>query len=667
MMVLAVFLGHAATVYGAEKDDDEDKTLAPYFLVEGGDDTVDSFPLKGTKVSTDINGVIAETYVTQIYTNEGEKPISASYVFPASADVTVHGMKMQIGDQVVTARIKEREEAKEEFEEAKRDGKSASLLEQQRPNVFSMDVANIMPGDEVRIELHYTEMVTSSEGVYQFVFPTVVGPRFASPPEDGGKDDDEWLATPYLKEGSTPPGDYDIEVSLSMGVPIRELKCRSHEIVNSAREGDTTAKIKLADTETYAGDRDFILEYKLTGEQVDCGLVLNSDEEENCFMLMVQPPERVQPENIPPREYIFVLDVSGSMIGYPLDTAKEMIRNLVSGLKETDCFNVILFSEDSLRLSKKSVPATKGNIKKAIAFIDKQEGGGGTRLAPAVKSAIAVPADHDIARSIVVVTDGYISGETEIFDIINENIGNTSFFAFGIGSSVNRYLIDGIAKTGLGESFVVTDPSEAEAAAKRFLTYIEAPVLTDVHITYDGFEAYDTEPAMVPVLFAQRPIVVFGKWRGEPKGTIRVTGKAGGRDYSEEIPVSEAEVMEGKAISYLWARRMVEKLTDYGFNAEEDPDIKKEVTEIGLKYSMMTPYTSFIAVIETVRNEKGESTDVDQPLPLPSGVSENAIGGVSVSGGGYMTGSEPGETALLLILAFVMSIPVLRSFKRRRQ
>ncbi len=659
MSMTMLLAAPALASYGAEAAEaDNGQVQAPYLWIDSEDASVDSFPLKETSVNTNINGVIAETYVTQVYTNQGEVPVNASYIFPASDSVTIHGMTMQIGSQLVTAQSKEKEEAKEEFETAKEEGKSASLLEQKRPNVFSMDVANIMPGDEVRIELHYTEQITPREGTYQFVFPTVAGPRFVAPEEDKESEtSNQWAVSPYYKEGTVEDGKYDIQVNLSMGVPISSLECKSHEIVNEAEPGAATAKVTLAHPEQFAGNRDFILEYR---EEVSCGLVLDEGEEENYFMLMVQPPERVQPEEIMPREYLFVLDVSGSMMGYPLDTAKEMIGDLVSGLKETDRFNVILFSNEFHKLSGKSLEATQKNIQDALDFIDEQTGGGGTMLAPALRGALAVPAVEDSARNVIIITDGYLTDEKEVFGIISENINNTSFFAFGIGSSVNRYLIDGIAKTGMGEEFVVTDSEDAKEAAEYFRTYVEAPLLTDIQVEYEGFEAYDTEPGQIPVLFAQRPIVLFGKWKGDPAGTIRLTGKAGGQDYEQEIPVTgEAVKEDAGAIRYLWARTRVEMLTDYGNNEGDAPDVKKEITDIGLKYSMMTPYTSFVAVLDIVRNENGDSADVDQPLPLPSGVSENALG-VSVSNGGYTTGSEPGEIALLLMLAAVMCLPLLR-------
>ena len=660
LFTLLLFFAHSTTICGAQYDDDTDATLAPYFLIDGMDTATDSFPLKETNVSVNINGIFAETFVTQTYSNEGQEPINATYVFPASSRVTIHGMKMEIGDEIITAKIKEKEEARHDYEQAKSEGKSASLLEQQRPNVFTMDVANVMPGDIIRIELHYTEMITPTDGIYQFVFPTVAGPRYTSPSVPKSLKAETWIASPFLRLGDTPREKYNINVNLSAGVPITDLQCSSHKI-DVAWDNQTSARISLSNPEEFAGNRDFILDYKLTGTEISSGLMLGTGESENFFLLMVQPPERYTPETIPPREYIFILDVSGSMYGFPLDTSKELIRNLAGSLRESDRFNVILFSDSLIQMSPESVPATAENVQKAFALIDNEEGGGGTELAPALETALAIPASPGAARSVIAITDGYISGEREIFDIIGRNIGTTNFFSFGIGSSVNRYLIDGIAKTGLGESFVVTDPSEAAATADRFRTYIQSPVLTDVQVTYDGFDVYDIEPPTLSTLFASRPIVLFGKWKGEPSGTIHITGKTGGRDYAEDIPVSAAIPLEANnIIQYLWARTRVERLTDYGMTEDLQANAKKEVTELGLRYSMMTPYTSFIAVTEKVRNTEGKSTDVKQPLPIPMNVSEWAIGN------GYTVGSEPGSLLLVLLMAAALLLNVLYQNSKKK-
>lgn len=656
LMALLVMFTLSADIFGAEENTmEKDKTLSPYFFIEGNDTSTEQFPLKETSVKANINGVIADVYVTQTYSNNGKVPINASYVFPASTRVSVHGMKMEIGNQVVTAKIKEREEAKQDFEKAKEEGKSASLLEEQRPNVFTMNVANIMPGDIVRIELHYTELIVSTDGIYQFVSPTVVGPRYSNQSEADAPETDKWVASPYLKEGETPPGKYDIAVNLSTGVPIKDIACKSHK-TNISWDSESVAKVTLADPGDFAGNRDFILEYRLTGQEVQCGLMLYKGGQENFFMLTVQPPERVKLENIPGREYVFVLDVSGSMNGFPLDTAKELIKNLVTHLRKTDKFNLILFAGDSSIMSPSSVPATQESINNAVKLIDQQKGSGGTELSPALERALSLPVEENFSRSVVIITDGYIDSEKAIFDLINKNINNTSFFSFGIGTSVNRYLIEGMAKAGLGEPFVVTDISEASATAGRFREYIQSPVLTDIKVRFDGFDTYDIEPPNLPGLFAQRPVVLFGKWRGDPSGTIHVSGKTGSGEYTRDIQVTGTEPLAANsAISYLWARSRVARLSDYGLTNNEDPAVKKEVTAIGLNYSMLTPYTSFIAVIDTIRNTDGKSTDVNQPLPLPLGVSNLAVGGQ------YTQGSEP-ELMLLLVgmLAMLLFIFMVR-------
>lgn len=673
LLIAALLLSTAcpSTAYAQEETGEEEALLAPYFVIqsEGSDDPTDYFPLKSTDVSTNINGTIAETYVVQTYANEGDKPINARYVFPTSSTVTVHGMKMEIGGNVVTAKIKEKEEAKEEYEEAKSEGKSASLLEQKRPNVFTMDVANIMPGDTARIELHYTQLIVPVEGIYEFIFPTVVGPRYSADeagsstldeaPGDVEESSDGWVASPYLPDGATPPGDYRITVNLSTGVPIADVDCKSHEI-HVAKDGESRATVTLANPEDYAGNRDFILKYRLTGQSVQSGLMLTGTESENYFMLTVQPPERFTVEDIPPREYIFVLDISGSMYGYPLDTAKGLIRNLVSNLRETDKFNLVLFEDETYLLSEQSLPANGKNTAIALKLIDEREGGGGTSMLPALNQAISVPMDSGYARSIVVITDGYISNEGDIYDLINRNMDTASFFSFGIGSSVNDYLIKGIAQCGLGESFIVTDPADAEESADRFRTYIESPLLTGITIDYGGFDVYDIATTAPSILYAQKPLILFGKWRGDPSGTITVSGKTGQEEYVQEIPVADVAVdTANEAIRYLWARTKLDQLAGFG-SIRNDSSVKDDITRLGLDYNMTTPYTSFVAVVEEIRNPDGESKDVNQASPLPLQVSNLAVGG------GYTAYSEPGGIALGVILTAVSLFSILRKSKRNR-
>lgn len=633
----------------------DDRTLSPYFFIEDGDPAVDQFPLKETDVAVSINGVIADVVITQKYANNGARPINARYIFPASTRASVHGMKMTIGKEVINAEIEERQSAQKKFEKAKQQGKSASLLKQQRPNVFSMNIANIMPGDIIDIELHYTELLVPTEGVYEFVYPTVVGPRYSNRLDTEARPTDKWIKNPYLQQGSEPRTKFSIHTTVSTGIALQELVCPSHEI-ETFWQSDSVAEIVLADTTDFGGDRDFILNYRLSGEEIQSGLMLLEGEDENFFLLMVQPPERVLPEDIPPREYIFVVDVSGSMNGFPLNTAKKLLKNLIGNLKAIDKFNVILFAGGSHLMAASSVPASPGNIRKATRLIDKQRGGGGTELLAALRKGLTLPRDEAFSRTMIIVTDGYIGAESEVFEEIQKNLNRTNVFAFGIGSSVNRYLIEGMAKAGQGEPFVVTKPQQADAVAERFRRYVQAPVLTHIELEFNNFETYDIEPPALPDLFANRPVIVFGKWRGRPGGTIELTGAGGQEDFAQIVQVADSRPMEAnRALRYLWARSRIARLSD--FNAQlSNPENKEEITTLGLTYNLLTAYTSFVAVHEIVRNTEGPGDDVVQPLPLPKHVSNLAVGG-SVA-------NVPEPEMLLLLIIAAMLLALGMAFKK---
>ena len=263
--------------------------------------------------------------------------------------------------------------------------------------------------------------------------------------------------------------------------------------------------------------------------------MLYQGQDENFFLAMVEPPIAPRPEQIPPREYIFIVDMSGSMHGFPLDTAKTLLDDLIGRLRPTDSFNVMLFSGSNSVMSPRSLPATPDNIQRALKVINDQEGGGSTELLPAMRRALALPRDENRARTMVVVTDGYVTVEKEAFELVRQHLGDANLFAFGIGSSVNRHLMEGLARAGKGEPFIVTDSRTAEAEAERFRKYIESPVLTHVKVNVEGLDAYDVEPHSVPDVFAARPVVVFGKYRGEPTGRLSIEGVAGNGPYSQSL------------------------------------------------------------------------------------------------------------------------------------
>jgi len=631
----------------------EDKTLAPYFFVQG-DPSVDHLPLKDTRVEISVSGVIADVKVVQTYRNEGLRPINAAYVFPASTRAAVYGMRMHIGNEVIVAKIKEREQAKQDFEKAKEEGKSASLLEQDRPNVFSMKLANIMPREEVNIELQYTELLVPTDGTYEVVFPTVVGPRYAS--KQSGKSEDGFVSTPYLHQGEQPPSTLHISARVSAGVPIQNLNCPSHSVYPQW-QNPSTALVTFDDANPFQANQDFILRYRLAGNQINSGLLLFQGQDENFFLYMAQPPERVATDDIPPREYIFVVDVSGSMSGFPLETSKSLLTKLIGQLRPSDYFNVVLFAGDSSVLAETSLQANNANLETAIRLLNDQRGNGGTELLPAIQRAMNLPRQQNISRNIVLVTDGYISGEQGVFDYIRANLNQSNVFAFGIGSAVNRYLIEGVARAGMGEPFIVTGESEASATAEKFREYIQTPVLTNIHIRSIGFDTYDVHPVSFPDLLAQRPLILFGKWRGPIAGTFELTGKSGRGEYVSRLDVTGLQPEESnRALRYLWARSRIAELSDYG-SEDVSAERVKEITSLGLTYNLLTRYTSFIAVREVVTNTLEPAKDINQPVPLPLHVSDMAVGGTEA-------GAEPELIWLLVVATLITTVMLVRKQRR---
>jgi Ca-activated chloride channel family protein len=635
-----------------EGEAQKDKTLSPYFVVLGDNTETDALPLKSTRADVKIAGKVADVTVTQVYKNQGKKALEAIYVFPSSTRAAVHALRMTVGNRIIEAQVMERQKARQTYEDAKKAGQTTSLLEQQRPNVFQMNVANILPGDEIKVELKYLELLQTQDKVYEFVYPAVVGPRYSNMAKEGAPDTEKWVENPYLHQGQAPPYTFGIAVEVRGGLPLAKLSSPSHE-VNIKYTNPQVAQVTLKDDKT-GGNRDFVLRYALAGNKVDTGLLLYPGKDENFFLMVMEPPDRVKKEVVVPREYFFIVDVSGSMHGYPLETAKALMKNIIQKLRPQDAINVLLFESSSAVLSESgSLPATEDNKKRALDFIQAQPGGGGTEILPAFKRALALPRTKGASRVVVVATDGYVNVEAELFDLIRKNLGDANLFPFGIGTSVNRYLIEGMARSGKGEPFVILNSGEAPNQAARFQRYIETPVLTGIKVAHPGFDAYDVEPLALPDLFALRSLTLLGKYRGTPQGSIVVTGKTASGEFRQEVKVEPGQASpENEALKFLWARERIQRLSDYlHFSKEENASEIKEITALGLKYNLMTAYTSFVAV-DKVKRGDGKVETVKQPLPLPEGVSDLAVGG----GGAYrsaalMARRNPGYVQKLGLLA----------------
>lgn len=655
------------------------KTESPYFFVRTTEPDLDQLPLKSTQVDVRIAGVIADVTVTQHYKNEGQRAIEASYVFPGSTRAAVYGMSMRLANRLITARIREKQQARTEYDKARNEGKSAALLEQQLPNVFQMNVANILPGDDIQVELRYTELLVPHAGSYQFVFPIVVGPRYNSAQSSQARA--PWVAQPYHRASEPSTTAFDIKVALTTPIGIKEISSMSHSI-DVKKSDETHAAIALRPGADIAHNRDFILDYRLAGERIESGVMLyqgapghdgSNGKGENFFLAMIEPPKQVAAQTISPRDYIFVVDISGSMHGFPLDTAKALLRELIGKLRPSDSFNVLLFSGSNRMLNAHSVPATEANIAQAIRTIDEMGGGGSTELIPALQRVYAEPKPADVSRTVVVVTDGFVTVEREAFALVRKNLSQANLFAFGIGSSVNRHLMEGLARAGMGEPFVITDASQARAQAERFRKMIDSPVLTSVKARFEGLDVYDMEPAQLPDVLGERPVVVFGKWRGTPAAGSQVVieGQSASGPYRNAMPVSAGQGQDTAALRHLWARHRIAALSDQEA-LEGNGALRQRITELGLAYGLLTQYTSFLAVDQVVRNaQPQDATAVKQPLPLPQGVSERAVADTSVQTSAVMNAvqvpstPEPATWGAVLVLLSVLAMLARRQRRTR--
>jgi Ca-activated chloride channel family protein len=538
-------------------------------------------------------------------------------------------MEMWIGKRVVKAQIKKKEDARKIYDDARNNGQRAALLDQERPNLFTQHVANIMPGDTVKIHIQYVETLKYEDGDYEFVFPMVVGPRY-TPAEMSNPEAVKVHRTP---EGTRAGHDINVKVSVDAGMEIGPVSSPSHnvDVLNGGSKGVMMVALKNAQS---IPNKDFILRYAAAGAKIkDAVLLHRNHNREGFFTLIMQPPDRVAEAEITPKEIVFVIDTSGSMHSYPMDKIKETIKHAFDGLHPRDTFNLITFSGDEHILFPKPVPATRENINTAWEFMKTRDGRGGTEMMKAIRAAFAGMEDHpEKVRIVCFMTDGEVGNDMEILAEIRRN-SNARVFAFGIGNSVNRFLLDGMGRQGRGETQFVTLSEDGSAAAKTFHQRVHSPLLTDIQIDWNGAPVADVYPQRINDMFAAKPLQINGRFDGAFTGkrTIRVRGKMAGRPYQKDIEIDFASAgPKHDVLSTIWARRKVEELTATDYRniqyGNPNPEVKQQVTDIGLKYRLMTQFTSFVAVEDKVVNEGGRQQTVQVPVEMPEGVSYDGVG-----------------------------------------
>ncbi|MBS1794461.1 MAG: VWA domain-containing protein [Acidobacteria bacterium] len=580
-------------------------------------------PLKHTDVKAEISGFLSRVRVTQEFENSYAEKIEAVYVFPLPNNAAVDDMTMRIGDRVVRGQIKKREEAREIYETAKNNGQVASLLDQERTNIFTQSVANILPGEKVVIEISYVETLKYEAGSYEFVFPMTVGPRYT--PNSVSVTEAQRISPPVARERAG--HDISVEVALDAGVPLEKVESKSHRI-DAQMLSANSYRVKLRDENTIP-NKDFILRYDVSGKKIEDAVLTHRGPKGGYFTLILQPPDNPRVEDVTPKEIVFVVDTSGSMEGFPLDKAKESMKMAIDGLNPQDTFNLITFAGDTAILFDKPVSATPANVAKAQEFLAGRRGGGGTEMMTAIKAALEPSDAQDHVRVVCFMTDGYVGNEAEILGEIQKH-PNARIFSFGIGSSVNRMLLDKMAEEGRGEVEYVALNDDGSAAAKRFYERVRSPLLTDISLDFGNLQVADVYPKRINDLFSAKPVVVHGRFTKPGSGTIKLIGKSFGRETVREIPVEFPDTEAAHdVLATLWARTRIDDLTaqDYG---NSKPEIREQITSLGLEYRLMTQFTSFVAVEERIVTDGGQPRRIEVPVELPEGVSRKGIFGEDV-------------------------------------
>ncbi len=592
----------------------QNSTEGSLYAVSRTGSELGSVPLKDTKVTASITGFVAQVNVRQEFTNSFAEAIEAVYTFPLSQNGAVDSMTMTIGTRTIRGKIMKREEAREVYEAAKSAGKTASLLDQERPNIFTQAVANIMPGESIIIEISYVEMLNYEDGQYEFVFPMVVGPRYVP-----GSVRDAANITPPVAP-SRAGHDISVEVNINSGVPVESIRSTSHNI-QQINVSPAIANVSLQNEKTIP-NKDFILRYDVTGKRIEDAVLAHRSESGGFFSLILQPPDIPAAEDRTPKEIVFVLDTSGSMYGFPIEKAKEAMLLSLDGLYPEDTFNLITFAGSTQVLFDGPVQATRGNLERAKAFLASQYGGGGTEMMTAIKAALAPSSSPSHLRIVCFMTDGYIGNEDQIIAEIQRH-PNARVFSFGIGSSVNRFLLDKMAEAGKGEAEYVSLNDDGSKAARRFYERVRSPLLTDLSIDWNGMPVSDVYPAKFGDLFSAKPVIVNGRFASGARGTIKLKGTLAGQPYVREIAVElpDSEPANG-VLASLWARKRIDQLSS--LDAKNIDEVNAQITNLGLEFGLLTKFTSFVAVEEQIVNHNGTPTRVEVPVEIPEGINREA-------------------------------------------
>lgn len=640
-------------------------------------DDTEQVPLPGLSLDIDaqIRGDIADVVMTQVFDNPGDRVMHARYTFPLPANAAVYGMRMRVGDELIEAEIQERQQAQATFEAAQEAGQTASLVQQERPNVFTQRLANLAPGLPVEVELRYQFTLPRVDGQYEVALPLLVGPRYNPGTEGMGPVQaslNRLVASPEPTSGDR--SRVSLQVEIDGGLPVYDLRSPTHDL--EATWTDETAVAVRPDAERIPDDGDFVLRYRLGGPDIAAGAVSEATEAGGTVSLRVEPPASIRDAELVPREVVFVLDTSGSMGGMPLDTSRALARRTLETLRPTDTFRIVQFGSDAREFAATPLPATPSRVAEGIAYLESLQGMGGTEMRRGVEQALRPEPAPGALRLVVFLTDGFIGNEAEILQTLEDERGDARLIAFGVGEGVNRYLLEEMGRSGRGFTRIMTFSEDPECVVDELHARLDQPVLTDLEIDWGGLPVTESYPSELPDLFAGHAVRVDARYthtNAAQAGQAVLRGRRG--DEVIEIPVdvelsAEVAPSDRRPLGRAWARAKIgDRMHAYrrasnhrldGYDADTIDAIRAEVTALGLEHRLVTDWTSFVAVARRVVNpDPANTAEHDVAAAQMRGVSMQAYGGFA--------GAAAPEPATWLALLSALAAGGAGARRRRRR
>jgi len=624
--------------------------------------------LLNTDVKINVNGLVARVSVMQEFRNEGDEWVEGIYVFPLPDEAAVDHMRLYIGDRFIEGEVREKEQARKEYEQAKQAGKKTSLVEQQRANLFTTSVANIGPGESVIVEIDYLENIRYDDGTFSLRFPMTLTPRYISGTAASDRQGSGWSADTDLVDDAsliTPPmvgasrgHRVSLQVDVNAGMPLEIIASRYHPV--NVAEANGRYAVTLAASQV-AMDHDFELLWRPVASSAPRAMAfIETVDAEPHYLLMVVPPDIDESSTARiPREMIFIVDTSGSMHGVSIEQARQALRRALDGLQPGDRFNVIEFNSHANALFAHSVAADTNNIARAQDFVKKLQANGGTEMQSALRLALQKPPVEAYLRQVIFITDGAVGNEEGLFELIAARLGNARLFTVGIGSAPNSWFMRKAAETGRGTFTTISALHEVGEKMDRLFRKLEHPQVTNIELQWPGGTVVDTYPAIVPDLYLGEPISVRVKASGpfRPGDSIRIVGDSLGGAWARDLILNVDAQSPG--VAALWARARIADLHDKERRGADAAETRSAIVETALAHHLVSKYTSLVAVDKTPVRPAGDPLTSEQvPNLMAHGQSGAAIFGFPATASDAPSLRLSGMIALLAaLLLLAMSAP----------